>query len=437
MEVDWVQKRFHLWQLLQQHPDWTGERLAQTVGMSLSWVCKWKGRLINEDGHDITAFLSRSRQRKTSPRKVSEAVEAKILYLRDYLTERYQRRVGARNILYHLQQDSDLQHLGAYIPRAHSTVHDVLVRYDRIPRPSPRIHVPREPAEPMQVWEMDFTDVVTAKSPESGKRQHQVEVLNVVDTGTSLLLHSTVSDHFDAEWSLVTLVDMLRSSGCPRVLRFDRDSRFVASWSMDKFPSALMRFLLCVGIQPDVCPPNRPDLKPYVERFNRTQKEECIYPKSPTTVTETQLLLLDHGSFYNLERPNQAVTCGNRPPSEAAGNVPPLPRLPARVDPDAWLKSYHRQIFRRKVGGNGSVAVDTQRYYIGKRYVRKRVALQVDATTGQFDVWLGKQHVKSLPVRHLYKGEMSFDDYVEYMIVAARSEEKRLQLKRRRMSRAN
>ena len=69
---------------------------------------------------------------------------------------------------------------------------------------------------------------------------------------------------------------------------------------MDRFPSALMRFLLCVGIQPDVCPPKRPDLKPYVERFNRTQKEECIYPKSPTTVTETQLLLLDHGSFYGL-----------------------------------------------------------------------------------------------------------------------------------------
>jgi hypothetical protein len=230
--------------------------------------------------------LSRSRCRKTSPRQVTEAVEAKILHLRESLTEQYQRRVGARNILFHLHNDPDLQALGVFIPQSHSTVHEVLLRFGRVPHRGPHVHVPREPAEPMQVWEIDFTDVVTAHSPTTEKRQHQVEVFDVMDTGTSIALETAVSDQFDAQNALITLIDVFRSTGLPRVVRFDRDPRLVASWSMDKFPSAFMRFLLCVGVTPDVCPPHRPDLKPYVERFIRTQKNHPKhYPHSQKRVS--------------------------------------------------------------------------------------------------------------------------------------------------------
>ena len=271
MEIEWVQKRAQLWRLLCSKPDLSVAQLASVVAMSPSWVRKWRARLASVDGKDITAFMSRSRRRLISPKKVTEAVEAKILHLREYLTEQYQRRVGARNILYHLHNDPDLKQLGVYIPQAASTVHAVLVRYDRIPKAPPRIHVPREPAEALQVWEIDFTDVVTARSPETEKRQHQVEVFNVIDTGTSIALETVVSDQFDAQNTLIALIDVFEAVGLPRVLRFDRDPRFVASWSMDKFPSAFMRFLLCIGVTPDVCPARRPDLKPYVERFIRTQ----------------------------------------------------------------------------------------------------------------------------------------------------------------------
>ena len=102
----------------------------------------------------------------------------------------------------------------------------------------------------MQVWEIDFTDVVTSHSSETEKRQHQVEVLVVIDTGTSIALETTVSDRFGAQNALVALVDVFRRLGLPEVVRFDRDLRLVASWSVDKFPSVFMRFLLCVGITP-------------------------------------------------------------------------------------------------------------------------------------------------------------------------------------------
>jgi hypothetical protein len=431
MEVEWVHKRTQLWRLLQSQPRLSVTQLARLVGMSLSWVRKWRERLVGIDGQDIRAFMSRSRRRLTSPKKVTEAVEAKILHLREYLTEQYHRRVGARNILYHLHNDPDLKQLGVYIPRAASTVHEILVRYNRIPQPKPRIHVPREPAEPLQVWEIDFTDVVTARSPETEKRQHQVEVFNIVDTGTSIALETAVSDQYDAQNTLIALIDVFQSVGLPRVLRFDRDPRFVASWSMDKFPSTFMRFLWCLGVTPDVCPPRRPDLKPYVERFIRTQKEECIYPKRPASIPESRQLIGEHRRFYNLERPNQAVTCGNQPPSRALEQVPRLPQLPAMVDPDAWLQHYHRQGFRRRVRSNGTVTVDNDAYYVGKRYAGQRVLLVVDAAEKCFEIWHNDQCLNTRPIRNLFHGQLPLADYIEHMSLAAQSEEKRLKARRR------
>ena len=431
MEVVWVQKRAELWQLLREIPGLSNRQLAHKVGMSPSWIQKWKRRLNNVNGTDIQLFLSLSRQRKTSPKKVTEAIEAKILHLREYLTEQYQRRVGARNILYHLHQDSDLKRLAVYIPTAASTIHEVLVRFNRIPRPAPRIHVPFEPAELLQVWEIDFTDVITAHSAETDKQQHQVEVFEVVDAGTSIALETKVSDQFDSKHTLIAMIDVFEAVGLPKVVRLDRDPRFVASWSVDKFPSAFVRFLLCLGITPDICPPRRPDRKPYVERFIRTQKEECIYPKRPATVVEAQILISQHARFYNLERPNQAVTCNNRPPSVALGDVPRLPRLPQEVDPDAWVMHYDKHTFRRQVRSNGTVTIDKHKYYVGKHYSGHKVLVRLDATTRQFDIYCQEHFVKSYPIKGLFQGNLPFEDYVELMLVEAESEEKRLKAKRR------
>jgi hypothetical protein len=50
------------------------------------------------------------------------------------------------------------------------------------------------------------------------------------------------------------------------MLTFDNDPRLVGSPAGRDFPSALVRFLLCLGVQPNVIPPHRPDLNAYVER---------------------------------------------------------------------------------------------------------------------------------------------------------------------------
>jgi hypothetical protein len=148
----------------------------------------------------------------------------------------------------------------------------VLRQHGRIVGPRGRRgqqHVER-PA-PLEEIQRDFKDASTVPAePESGsKRQHVVEVCNFVDAGTSSALWAPgaqVSADFHAETALEAVLSFLRQYGVPRRLTFDRDPRGVGSASGRDFPSALVRLLRCLGIDPQVCPPHRPDRNAFVER---------------------------------------------------------------------------------------------------------------------------------------------------------------------------
>jgi hypothetical protein len=99
-----------------------------------------------------------------------------------------------------------------------------------------------------------------------GKRQHVVEIANFVDAGTSIWLHREVRGDFDAEVILEVVAQFLCEHGLPQMLTFDHDPRLVGSPAGRDFPCALVRFLLCLGVQPTVIPPHRPDLNAYAPR---------------------------------------------------------------------------------------------------------------------------------------------------------------------------
>jgi transposase InsO family protein len=107
-----------------------------------------------------------------------------------------------------------------------------------------------------------------------GKQLHVVEIANFVEVGTSIWLHRQVRGDFDAETLLEAVAQFLREHGLPQMLTFDNDPRLVGSPSGRDFPSALVRFLWCVGVVPNIIPPHRPDLNAYVERFHRTLGQE-------------------------------------------------------------------------------------------------------------------------------------------------------------------
>jgi hypothetical protein len=193
----------------------------------------------------------------------------------------------------------------------------------------------------------------------------------------------------------------------------DRDPRFVGSQQGRDFPSPFMRFLLCRGIEVLVCPPHSPDLNAFVERYHRSYKYECLQIFIPTDLEQTCAVTLNFQHHYNYERPNQALTCANRPPRVAFPVLPERPALPTWVDPDRWVWAVKGKHFVRKVRSDGTVTVDLQRYYIKSTLAGRHVALLVDAPAREFVVYQGEQIVKRFPIKGLYGGLMTSEEYLE------------------------
>src|SRR5215470_19245417 len=111
----------------------------------------------------------------------------------------------------------------------------------------------------------------------------------------------------------------------------------------------------------------------------------------------------------------------NLPPRVAFPILPTRPPLPEVVDPDRWLASIHGQAFARTVQPNGSVVVDHKSYYVKQTLAGRKVVLLVNAPEQRFDVLLGHEVVKSLPVKGLVGQSLPFEVYATQMLEEARS----------------
>ena len=182
----------------------------------------------------------------------------RILALRDEPPEHLQRVPGPRAILYYLPRDEQAQALGVPLPRSTRTIWKILRQLGRIELEVPRRHQPLLPRDPLVEVQLDFKDDTTVAPEPEGKRQHVVETLNFVDAGTSSPLMADVSSDFHAETAFDSVVRFLRQFGRPKLFTFDRDPRWVGAASGRDFPSAFVRFLLCIGVEPNICPPHHP-----------------------------------------------------------------------------------------------------------------------------------------------------------------------------------
>jgi transposase InsO family protein len=194
-------------------------------------------------------------------------------------------------------------------------------------RRKPRPLELRKPGEEVQ---FDLKDGSHVPSDAEGKRQHVVEIANFVAAFTSIWLHREVRGDFDAETLLEAVAQFLGEHGMPQTLTFDNDPRFVGSALGRDFPSALVRFLWCVGVLPNVIPPHRPDLNAYVERFHRSLGQECLQVHRPETLSEVSELTEAYLSHYNSERPSPRALLWQ--PTAACG-LPDLPEA-ACCSPD-------------------------------------------------------------------------------------------------------
>ncbi len=407
MENEWELDRIRLFQIWREHDDWTKARLGRELKRSLSWVKKWLKRFREAEQPTLEMFKSHSRAPLHRPRQIIRAVRDAVLDLRDQLKEKYGRVVGPKTILYHLHKDAALKTV--YVPQSTRTIWQILKEGGRIPTRLGE-HYPLERPEPMQHWEMDF-----------GQLADKFEFLSVVDRGTSILVDTQTQPHYSAETALRAVARFLSTTGLPAKLRFDNDTRFVGNWLTDGYPSPLMRFLLCLGVQPDLVEPGKPYHKPFVERSVRTLKHECLWGEHPEDWLDAMGILDVYRQFYNQQRANQSLACGNRPPYEAFPNLPMLPPLPEKVDPDAWLSYYDRQIFKRRVGQNGIISVGNHDYYVGYTYAGQSVGVFLDAERHAFNILHKGTVVRQFEIQGLLGRILPFDDYLGHMLAQART----------------
>jgi hypothetical protein len=327
--------------------------MANAVGRSKSWVKKWLRRIRSAPLEDQKVLHGQSRARKRPPPRFSPEVVNKVLEIRDQPPRLLGRTPGPLTILYYLNKDQTLKDRGARLPRSTRTIWKILIQYQRIYHPLPSIAEPEERPEPGVEWGMDFHDVSTVACEPEGKQQHVVEILNLVDHGSSAVVAAEPAGDYNAETALRKVADVFLEQGCPDRIRLDRDTRWVGSWTAKDFPAPMLRFLQCLGIETHVCPPQRPDKNPFVERYHRNFKYECQLIEKPTDLSSTLEVNQRYVRFYNFERPNQAITCGNQPPRVKFPDMPSLTPVPQTVDPDRWLLALTGRTYKRKLDSKG------------------------------------------------------------------------------------
>jgi hypothetical protein len=336
-------------------------------------VSKWFQRLHQADPDASMALHSRSRARHTPASIVSQpAVVQRILEIRLAPPENLQRVPGPEAILQYVHRDPALQQAGVRLPRSQTTIWKILRQAGCIAQNRRRKPKPLEPRQPGEEVQFDLKDARSVQASAEGKRQHVVEIANFVDAGTSIWLHREVRGDFDAEVLLEVVAQFLCEHGLSQMLTFDNDPREVFSPAGRDFPPALVRFLLCLGVQPSAHPPHRPDfcrLRRALSSFtwSGVGASSIGQPRSRRSSPLTEAFL----AHYNQERPNQARSCGNQPPGVAYSAFPTLPAVPQTVVAPRWLVQVKKQAFARTIRARSDLTINCQGYYVSRTLAGK------------------------------------------------------------------
>ena len=202
MTLSYDAARANLYSLLQQHPDWSHAQFCRCC------------RLFKGTGQKMAQTLSR----RTSRRRAGGADLARPLSWAQARTAGHTSAGGGAGAL--PSRSAPQKACSVCLGRCPSATNSnaiLLCHSSRCPFPlvarciasskaKSRIHERRKPVQqplerpaPMANWQMDCKDVGSVPADPEGERQHVVETLNIIDTGTSVLLDAHVRSDFTAQ----------------------------------------------------------------------------------------------------------------------------------------------------------------------------------------------------------------------------------------------
>ncbi len=330
--------------------------LARQHGISRSWIYALVARF-REGGY--AALTPRSRRPRSCSHQVDAETQVTILRLRQGLISAGL-DAGARTIAHHLLPLVDR-------PPSVSTIWRILCRQGLVkpqPHKRPRSSFVRFQAElPNQLWQADITLWQLADNSE-------VEILNMLDDHSRLLVGSDTLARFKAADVLQTLIAAGDSYGLPESLLTDNGAVFTANSRRGKV--VLESELERLGVEGKHSTPYHPQTCGKVERFHQTLKKYLTKQTPATSLSGLQLQLDTFRAYYNQQRPHRALN-GRTPLVAFNARLKAGPKEPDPVT--------HFRVRHDRIDSTGKV---TLRYMsrlrhiaIGRAYARQRVRLLV------------------------------------------------------------
>ena len=332
--------------------------VASAHGVSKTWLYELVSRY--RAGGD-EALVPRSKRPRSSPSRISDAIEDEIVKIRKALQEEGF-DAGAVTIHTHLVR----RHSRA---PAISSIWRVLQRRGFVtpqPQKRPKSSYVRFEAElPNECWQMDMTHVEL-------ENDRSIEVLNVIDDHSRLCVASRAFRVVKAEDVVTVFADAAATWGLPASVLSDNGAIFTAAYRKGRCLTELV--LEAQGIEFKHSRPYHPQTCGKVERFHQTVKKYLAQQDPVSSPAQLQAQLDRFVSYYNEVRPHRAK--GRRTPAEAfEARVKATPR----GSPEGPFSHY--RIRRDRVDGTGKV---TLRYEgrlihlgVGRAHQRRRVILLV------------------------------------------------------------
>jgi putative transposase len=148
------------------------------------------------------------------------------------------------------------------------------------------------PAAVNAVWSVDFMSDCLY----DGRR---FRTLNVIDEGVREALAIEIDTNLPAKRVVRVLERLVELRGIPRAIRMDNGPELIA----EDFVAWCERH----GVEPRYIQPGKPDQNAYLERFNRTYREEVLSAHIFSDLEQVREISAEWIKIYNEERPHEAL----------------------------------------------------------------------------------------------------------------------------------
>ena len=350
----------------------TVSEVASEWGVCRQTMHRWLARY---EGDGLEGLGNRSSRPAHCPHQTPAAVEAMVLEMR-----RAHAYWGARRIAF------ELAHKGVEPAPSESAVYRCLVRaavIDPVSRRRRREMWKRwERAAPMELWQLDTVHGFLLADGTSAK------ALTGVDDHSRFCVSARLMARERTQAVCDGFSSAMRIYGVPAQVLTDNGKVFTGRFAQPPVEVLFDRICRENGVDHILTQPRSPTTTGKIERFHRSLRVEFNTRQLFRNLKAAQEALDEWVTYYNTQRPHQALADAT-PESRFRATDGNLQR---RLTPRPERSG--EQWVCRKVASNGLVSVGYQQVSVGKHYAGS--ACDVLVTEGLLQFWVGSELLKTV-----------------------------------------